>query len=123
MFEQLPAFCSLRSQEAAEQPFGTASTGDAWLLLEYARPWGAKAFSESALPEAVKTHLSGVLKSWLRAAGFATMLTALYGVLYILLKSENNALLMGSLLLFGILAAIMWVTRKVDWYALGTELR
>ena len=45
------------------------------------------------------------------------------GVLYILLKSENNALLMGSLLLFGILAAIMWVTRKVDWYALGTELR
>ena len=59
----------------------------------------------------------------LRAAGFATLLTALYGVLYLLLKSENNALLMGSLLLFGILAAIMWVTRKVDWYALGTELR
>ena len=51
------------------------------------------------------------------------LLTALYGVLYLLLKSENNALLMGSLLLFGILAAIMWVTRKVDWYALGTELR
>ena len=25
--------------------------------------------------------------------------------------------------IFGILAAIMWVTRKVDWYALGTELR
>ena len=68
-------------------------------------------------------YLSGVLKSWLRAAGFATLLTALYGVLYLLLKSENNALLMDSLLLFGILAAIMWVTRKVDWYALGTELR
>ena len=51
------------------------------------------------------------------------MLTTLYGVLYLLLKSENSALLMGSLLLFGILAVIMWVTRKVDWYALGTELR
>jgi len=63
MSEQLPAFCSLRSKEAAEETFGTASIGDAWLLLEYARPWGAKAFSESALPEAVKTHLSGVLKS------------------------------------------------------------
>ena len=63
MFEQLPAFCSVQSKEAAEKAFGTASIGDAWLLLEYAQPWGAKAFSESALPEAVKIHLSGVLKS------------------------------------------------------------
>jgi inner membrane protein len=37
--------------------------------------------------------------------------------------SEDNALLMGSLLLFAILAAIMWVTRRIDWYALSTELR
>ena len=63
MSELLPAFCSLRSKDAAEQVFGTASTGDAWLLLENERPWGAKAFSDSELPEAVKTHLSGVLKS------------------------------------------------------------
>ena len=68
-------------------------------------------------------YLSGVLKSWLRAAGFASMLTALYAVLYSLLISEDNALLMGSLLLFGILAAIMWITRKVDWYDLGASLR
>ncbi len=68
-------------------------------------------------------YLSGVLKSWLRASGFAVMLTALYGVLYSLLISEDNALLMGSLLLFGILAAIMWITRKVDWYELGSSLR
>ena len=26
-------------------------------------------------------------------------------------------------LLFGILAAIMWVTRKVDWYEIGSGLR
>lgn len=63
MFEQLPAFCSLRSKEAAEKTFGTASMGDAWLLLEYAQPWGARAFRESALPNEVKIHLSGVLKS------------------------------------------------------------
>lgn len=68
-------------------------------------------------------YLSGVLRSWLRASGFAVMLTALYGVLYSLLISEDNALLMGSLLLFGILAAIMWITRKVDWYELGSSLR
>ena len=51
------------------------------------------------------------------------MLTALYGVLYSLLVSEDNALLMGSLLLFGILSVIMWITRKVDWYDLGSSLR
>ena len=68
-------------------------------------------------------YLSGVLQSWRAAGGFAAMLTALYGVLYGLLISEDNALLMGSLLLFGILAAIMWITRKVDWYELGSSLR
>ncbi|PZP79513.1 MAG: cell envelope integrity protein CreD, partial [Stenotrophomonas maltophilia] len=35
----------------------------------------------------------------------------------------NNALLMGSLLLFVILALAMWVTRRVDWYALGSETK
>ncbi|TKS54361.1 cell envelope integrity protein CreD [Luteimonas yindakuii] len=68
-------------------------------------------------------YLSGVLRSWRRGLGFAAMLTALYGALYCLLVSEDNALLMGSLLLFGILAAVMWITRKVDWYALGNDVR
>ena len=92
-------------------------------LSEHIAFWQAYLVSAAACIGLQFFYLSGVLKSWLRAAGFATLLTALYGVLYLLLKSENNALLMGSLLLFGILAAIMWVTRKVDWYALGTELR
>ena len=43
-------------------------------------------------------------------------LVALYGVLYGILISEDNALMMGSLLLFGVLAAIMVATRKIDWY-------
>ena len=68
-------------------------------------------------------YLSGVLGSWLRAAAFATLLTVLYGALYGLLVSEDNALLMGSLLLFGVLAAVMGLTRKVDWYGLSASLR
>ncbi len=92
-------------------------------LSEHIAFWQAYLVSAAACIGLQGFYLSGVLRSRLRAAGFAAMLTALYGVLYILLKSENNALLMGSLLLFGILAVIMWVTRKVDWYALGTELR
>lgn len=65
-------------------------------------------------------YLSFVLRSWQRGAGFAGLLTALYGALYGLLVSEDNALVMGSVLLFAVLAGIMTVTRKVDWYAVGT---
>lgn len=63
-------------------------------------------------------YLSHVLRSRLRGAGFALMLATLYAALYGLLVSEDNALLLGAGLLFVILAAIMVVTRKVDWYQL-----
>lgn len=65
-------------------------------------------------------YLSAVLRSAARGAGFAAMLAALYATLYGLLLSEDNALVLGSGLLFLILATIMVVTRKVDWYRIGT---
>ncbi len=49
----------------------------------------------------------------------APVLTAAYLFLYVLLLSEDYALLIGSLGLFLILAGIMIITRKVDWYKLG----
>jgi len=61
-------------------------------------------------------YLSYVLRSKRRGLGFAAGLTLLYGALYGLLVSEDNALVLGSLLLFGVLAAIMVVTRRIDWY-------
>ena len=64
-------------------------------------------------------YLSHVLRSRARGLGFAAMLATLYAALYGLLVSEDNALVLGSGLLFLILAAIMVVTRRVDWYALG----
>ena len=64
-------------------------------------------------------YLSYVLHDWRRGMAFGTALTALYGALYMLLISENNALVMGSILLFAILAAVMIATRKVDWYQIG----
>jgi inner membrane protein len=92
-------------------------------LSEHLAFWRAYVVSAAACIGLQAVYLSGVLKSWARASGFAAMLTALYGVLYSLLASEDNALLMGSLLLFGVLAAIMWATRKIDWYELGAQLR
>lgn len=64
-------------------------------------------------------YVSHVLRNWRRGLAFGTGLTLLYGALFGLLSSENNALVLGSGLLFGVLAAIMLVTRKVDWYNIG----
>jgi inner membrane protein len=61
-------------------------------------------------------YLSYVLRSPGRGLGFGAMLTALYAAIYGLLISEDNALVLGSLMLFCLLAAVMFVTRKVDWY-------
>ncbi|WP_241303335.1 cell envelope integrity protein CreD [Burkholderia stabilis] len=64
-------------------------------------------------------YLSFVLHSVKRGATFAALLAMLYAALYGLLLSEDNALMLGSLLLFAILAGIMTLTRRIDWYALG----
>lgn len=53
--------------------------------------------------------------AWL-AAGFTVGLGVLYGAIYVILLSEQNALLMGSLLLFALLACVMIGTRTVDWH-------
>ena len=64
-------------------------------------------------------YVSHVLHSWLRGAGFTLALAALYGMLYALLSAEDYALLMGSLLVFGLLSVVMVLTRKLDWYGLS----
>ncbi len=66
-------------------------------------------------------YLSYVLKSKANGIIFASLLTALYGVLYGILQSEDNALLMGSLMVFGLLALVMVITRKVDWYKISSK--
>lgn len=47
-------------------------------------------------------------------AGIAT----LYGAMFALLQMEQTALVIGSLLLFAVLAAVMVLTRRIDWYGL-----
>ncbi len=49
----------------------------------------------------------------------AGLVAALYAYLYVLLKNEDYALLIGSLGLFLILAAVMYLTRRIEWDGLG----
>ena len=61
------------------------------------------------------THL---LRGWRAGLGFGAGVAGLYGVLYALLQMEQTALVIGSVLLFLVLAAVMLLTRRVDWYSL-----
>lgn len=62
-----------------------------------------------------------MLKSLKSAGFFVGMIAMLYGTLYVIVQAEDFALLMGSLLVFFILSVLMFVTRKIDWYAIGTN--
>jgi inner membrane protein len=88
--------------------------------VEFAVAYGVSA---AACVLLIGFYVSHVLRGWRRGAGFTTGLTGLYGVLYGLLVAEDYALLMGALLVFGLLAAVMILTRRLDWYAPGEPAR
>lgn len=81
--------------------------------------WMAYAGAASASVVLLAVYFSAVLEGWRRGLSFGGFVALLYGALYGLLASESNALLLGALLIFGMLAVLMLVTRKVDWYALS----
>jgi inner membrane protein len=69
----------------------------------------------------VGTYSVVVLHSIGRALVVAVGVVLLFAYLYILLMNEDYALVIGSIGLFAILAAIMYATRRVDWYAVGAS--
>jgi inner membrane protein len=66
-------------------------------------------------------YSAAVLKSWRRAGFIGALLAGLYVVLYILLSLEAFSLLIGSMLLFAALAAVMYLTRNLNWGARREE--
>jgi inner membrane protein len=71
-----------------------------------------------ALCVLLAVYYSGVTRSVRTGVAIGTIAGVCYGLLYLLILSEENALLFGSLGLFAALAAIMIATRKIDWYRL-----
>jgi inner membrane protein len=61
-------------------------------------------------------YAAAILRGRLRALGVGAALLALYSYLYVLLQAEDYALLLGSVGLFLILALVMFITRRLDWY-------
>ena len=78
----------------------------------------AYAVSAAACVGLVSYYIGHVLRSLVRGAGFAAGLATLYGLLFCLLNAEDYALLLGSILVFTLLATVMVLTRRVDWFSL-----
>jgi inner membrane protein len=70
----------------------------------------------SACVTLIGAYVGYVMRSASMGVAFGTALGGLFGVLYMLLRAEDYALLAGSILLFVLLAALMLITRRVDWY-------
>ncbi len=68
-------------------------------------------------------YLCGVMDSIKQGVFFSMLIALLYGILFVILRAEDFALLMGSLLLFAALAALMLITRQIDWYELTATRR
>ena len=51
---------------------------------------------------------------------FATVLSCLYSFIFVLIRLEDTALLVGSIGLFIVLAIVMYASRKIQWYGNGS---
>jgi len=71
-----------------------------------------------AMTVLIAGYTKAVLSNNVLTSMIAGILILLYGYLYVILQLQDYALLMGSIGLFLILALVMYLTRKVDWYAM-----
>jgi inner membrane protein len=81
----------------------------------------AYAVAAGAIVLIVGGYAAAVLRQ--RRAGLALggLLALVYALLYGLVRSEDYALLMGSIGLLATVVALMALTRRVDWYATGAR--
>ena len=64
----------------------------------------------------ISAYAWSALKDRSRALVVFAVLSVLYALLFLLLKQEDYALLIGASAAFAAVAVTMYVTRNVDWY-------
>lgn len=69
----------------------------------------------------ISSYSHSMFYSYKLTALVAALLSVLYGFLYILLQMQDYTLLMGSIGLFIILSGLMYISRKVKWYAINDK--
>jgi inner membrane protein len=92
------------------------------LQLSFAEHFGftpAFVAAAAAVVVLVTLYSRSLLRRTWQALTVGAVLGGLYAYLYAILRAEDHALLGGSVALFAGLAAAMYLTRRVDWGALG----
>ena len=104
--------------------FGAALCLFYLLELSLAEHFGfalAYAVTASAVTLQVSLYARSALGSWRGAWLVFGVVTGLYALLYLLLREEDYALLVGSGALFAVLSLVMFLTRGVRWAAPSGE--
>jgi inner membrane protein len=89
------------------------------LLLSFAEQIGfdlSYLLAAAATVMLISAYAWSALKSSSRAMVIFAVLSVLYALLFLLLKQEDYALVIGASAAFAAVAVTMYVTRNVDWY-------
>jgi inner membrane protein len=89
------------------------------LLLSFAEQIGfdlSYLLAAAATVMLISAYAWSALKSSARAMVVFAVLSVLYALLFLLLKQEDYALVIGASAAFAAVAVTMYVTRNVDWY-------
>jgi len=65
----------------------------------------------------LSANAAWVFCSRLQGLRALAVFTLLYVLIYLLLRLEDNALLVGAITSFAAVAAAMYFTRRIDWYS------
>ncbi|XDD46878.1 cell envelope integrity protein CreD [Leptospira sp. WS39.C2] len=88
-------------------------------LSEHIGYFWAYLISSLAVTSLIGYYAMNVLENKKKGVITSGYYLTLYSFLYIILASEDQALLLGSITLFTILALVMHFTRKINWYQFG----
>ncbi len=87
-----------------------------YLLFKY-----AYLIASAAIIISISLYSISVLQNLRQTGIISGILVLLYGYLYVILQLQDYALLMGSIGLFIVLAIVMYLTRKIDWFTIIGE--
>ncbi len=90
-------------------------------LSEYLRFNLAFMISASSIIILIAGYCSVVLQQRTRGIYTGILFAVLYGFIFVLVKAEETSLLMGAIGIWLILALVMYLTRKIDWYKVNVS--
>lgn len=94
------------------------------LLLSFSEHVGfnmAYLLSSILVISLITIYVAGVFKTTKLTVLVASLLTLIYFFIFVILQLQDFALLVGSLGLFGALAALMYLSRNINWYQLNNK--